>query len=162
MDQMLHLTPPIAAGLAALLGAALGYVAPFQRRTLALVAHSLLAAIAATSVRGAASVHAWTLPRIEPDYVMGVVIAALCLVGVTTTFRARAGLLRHLASSALLVFTGVVGLLAGSGEAALAAGAAAVAFLALVAPDPPVVVQERAQTGRVAVSVPQHSSPRLP
>lgn len=91
---------------------------------------------------------------------MGVVIAALCLLGATTALRRREGLLRHLASSALLVLTAIVGFLAGSGEVALATGAALVAFVALAAPDPPLVMQAR--TRRVAVSVPQHSSPRLP
>jgi hypothetical protein len=162
MDQLLQITPPIAAGLAATLEAALGLVAPFERRSVALVAHSGLAAIGAASVGSAASAHVWTLPGIEPDHAMAVVIAGLCLVGATTALRRRQGLARRLASAALLVFTAVVGLLAGSGETALAIGAALVAVLALVAPDPPIVLRHRSRSPGVAVSVPQHSSPRLP
>jgi hypothetical protein len=162
MDQILLLSPLTAAILAAGLGAGLGWVAPLHRRTVAVLAHGLAAAIAAASVRGVASVQAWTLPAVPPDHVMGVVIAELCLLGMTTALRRRAGWQRQAASAALLGFTLMVGLLSGSGEPALATGAAIVGIVALAAPDPPLVIPSRTRVPRVPVSVPRHSSPRLP
>jgi hypothetical protein len=162
MDQVLLLSPYTAGILAAGLGAGLGWVAPFHRRTLAVVAHGVVATIAATSVRGVASVEAWTLPAVRPDHVMGVVIAGLCLLALTTALRSRTGWQRQGASVALVAFTSIVGLLSGSGELGLATGAAIVGVVALAAPDPPLAIPSRARVGRGPLNVPRHSSPRLP
>jgi hypothetical protein len=66
------------------------------------------------------------------------------------------------AAGALMAFTALVGLLAGSAEPVLAIGAAVVAFVTLAAPEPPVTAQSPSRAGRVTITVPQHSSLRLP
>ncbi len=150
MEQNLsNLAPISAAILAAMLGGLLGWVGPFRRRLVGLVGHSVLAAAIAMSVSGAVSLDAWPLPPIARDHAMGAVIAGVCLLGATTTLRRRNGLARRLAASASLLFTALVASLVGSQEPMLAIGAAAVAFVALVAPDPP-VVQTAAATEPIA------------
>ena len=128
------------------------------------VSCALLAALLAASVGGVVSVQAWTLPRIGPDQVMTAVIVGVCLLGTATTLRRRTGSARRVAAAALLLFTGLVGLLAGSTEPVLAIGATVVAVMTLVAPEPPVIVRPRTRPGRArgTVTVPQHSSLRLP
>jgi uncharacterized membrane protein YhiD involved in acid resistance len=95
---------------------------------------------------------------------MTAVIAGVGLLGAATALRRRAGLGRRVGAGALLAFTALVGLLAGSAEPVLAIGAAAVAFMTLAAPEPPVpvIVRQPKRAGRVTVTVPQHSSLRLP
>jgi uncharacterized membrane protein YhiD involved in acid resistance len=122
--------------LAAALGAALGWVGPFRRKAIGLAAHSALAVAASLYARHAGSTYALALPPVEPNHVMSIVIAGVCLLGATTAFRFRNGFAQGVASSASLLFTALIGLLAGSGELALAVGAAVVALVALAAPEP--------------------------
>jgi uncharacterized membrane protein YhiD involved in acid resistance len=172
--DFLRLSPLAAVLLAAGLGAGLGWVGPFRRKAIGLAAHSALAAAASLYARHAGSTYALALPVVEPNHVMGIVIAGVCLLGATTAFRFRNGFAQGLASSASLLFTALIGLLAGSGELALALGAAVVALVALAAPEPvagpvpptrlqPVPRPHRAPGGmaRVSVTVP-NSSLRLP
>jgi uncharacterized membrane protein YhiD involved in acid resistance len=144
----------------------LGWVGPIRRRTVGLAAHSFLAAVASLYAQQAGSTYAASLPPVEPNHVMGIVIAAVCLLGAATTFRFRGGLARSLASSASLLFTALIGLLAGSGELPLALGAAAVALTALAAPEPPAlpvepVTRRLRRDAPVNVTAP-NSSLRLP
>ena len=162
MDQNITLGPAFAALLAAGLGAALGWVGLFQRRALGAVLHAGLAAVIAASVGGAVSLQGWALSRLDSEHAMSTVIVGVALLGVTIALRARSGVARRVAAVASLLFTALVALLAGGSEPALAAGAALVAILALVAPDPPIVVLPRTRKGRMAVTVGQRSSPRLP
>jgi hypothetical protein len=166
MEPNLTFSPSVNSVVAAVLGAALGWVGISDRRAIAAAVHALLAALVAGSVGGVVSVQAWTLPRIGPDYVMTAVIVGVCLLGTATTLRRRTGSARRVAAAALLLFTGLVGLLAGSTEPVLATGATVVAVMTLVAPEPPVpaIVRPRTSVGRARaqVTVPQHSSLRLP
>ncbi|HEX7778273.1 MAG TPA: hypothetical protein VF424_03485, partial [Vicinamibacterales bacterium] len=148
----------------AVLGAALGWVGVSDRRAMGVAVHALLAALVAASVGGVVSVQVWTVPRIGPDHVMTAVIVGMCLLGTITTLRRRTESARRVAAAALWLFTGLVGLLAGSTEPVLAIGATVVAVMTLVAPEPPVIVRPRSSAGRVRaqVTVPQHSSLRLP
>lgn len=164
--DFLRVSPATAVLVAAAVGAALGWVGPIRRRTVGLAAHSLLAALASLYAQQAGSTYAASLPPVEPNHVMGIVIAAVCLLGAATTFRFRGGLARSLASSASLLFTALIGLLAGSGELPLALGAAAVALTALAAPEPPARPVERVtrrlrRDAPVNVTAP-NSSLRLP
>jgi uncharacterized membrane protein YhiD involved in acid resistance len=165
--DFLQLSPLTGVLLAAALGAALGWVGPFRRKAIGLAAHGALAAVASLYARHAGSTYA--LPPVEPDHVMGIVIASVCLLGATTTFRFRSGFAQSLASSASLLFTALIGLLAGSSELALALGAAVVALVALAAPEPVSEPAPRAlRAQRVPTRVPrvsvtmQNSSLRLP
>jgi uncharacterized membrane protein YhiD involved in acid resistance len=132
--DFLQLSPLIGVLLAAALGAALGWVGPFRRKAFGLAAHSALAAVASLYAQHSGSTYA--LPPVEPNHVMGIVIASVCLLGATTTFRFRSGFAQSLASSASLLLTALIGLLVGSSELALALGAALVALVALGAPEP--------------------------
>jgi hypothetical protein len=161
MDQNIALTPAFAVLLAACLGAALGWVSVAPRRPAAVLAHVGVAAAIAMSVGGAMTLRVWALSRLGSDHAMSTVIAGVCLVGVTIALRGRPSAARAIAAGASLLFTALVALLAGSQEPALATGAALVAIIALAAPDPPVVALPRSRR-RMRVSVPQHSSPRLP
>ena len=163
MDQNITLTPAFAALLAAGLGAALGWASFAWKRPAVALAHAGAAAAIAMSVDGAMTpLRVWALSALGPDHAMSSVIAGVCLVGVTIALRGRSGAARAIAAGASLLFTALVALLAGSQEPVLATGAALVAFVALAAPDPPVVALPRPRAGRMTVSVPQHSSPRLP
>jgi hypothetical protein len=164
MESNLAFTPSVSSMVAAVLGAALGWVGVSDRRAIGVAVHALLAALVAASVGGVFSVQAGTVPRIGPDHVMAAVIVGVCLLGTATTMRRRTGSARRVAAAALLMFTALVGLLAGSTEPVLAIGASVVAVMTLVAPEPPVVVRPRTRAGRVGaqVTVPQHSSLRLP
>jgi uncharacterized membrane protein YhiD involved in acid resistance len=163
MEYNISLGPAFSTLVASALGGALGWVGLFDRRALGVVTHAGLAACVAASVGGILSVGAWSLPRIgpEPDHVMAAVIAGLCLLGTATALRRRAETARRVAAGALLSFTALVGLLAGSTETLLAIGAAAVAFMTLGAPEPPVVARPP-RGSQVRVTLPQHSSLRLP
>ena len=172
--DFLRFLPLVAVLLAAALGAALGWVGPLRRKAIGLGAHSALAAAASLYGQHAGSRYALALPPVEPNHVMGIVIAGVCLLGATTAFRFRNGFAQGLASSASLLFTTLIGLLAGSGELALALGAAVVALVALGAPEPvagpvprarprAVPRPHRAPTGIAGVSVTvPNSSLRLP
>ena len=162
MDQNIALTPASAALLAACLGAALGWASLARKRPAAAVAHAGVAAAIAMSVDGATTLRVWALSRLGSDHAMSTVIVGVCLVGLTITLRGGSARVRAIAAGASLLFTALVALLAGSQEPALATGAALVAIVALAAPDPPVVALPRSRSGRMGVSVPQHSSPRLP
>jgi uncharacterized membrane protein YhiD involved in acid resistance len=164
MEPNITFSPSVSSMVAAVLGAALGWVGVSDRRAIGVAAHALLAALVAASVGGVVSVQAWTLPRIGPDHVMTAVIVGVCLLGTATTLRRRTAPARRVAAAALLLFTGLVGLLAGSTEPVLAIGATVVAVMTLVAPEPPVIVRPRTRAGRAraTVTVPQHSSLRLP
>ena len=161
MDPNISVTPAFAALLAACLGAALGWASLARKWPAAALAHAGVAAAIAMSVDGAMTLRVWALARLGPDHAMSTVIVGVCLVGVTIALRGRQGAARTIAAGASLLFTALVALLAGSQEPVLATGAALVAIVALAAPDPPVVALPRSR-GRMRVSVPQHSSPRLP
>ena len=164
MEPNLIFSPSVSSLVAAVLGAALGWVGVSDRRAMGVAVHALLAALVAASVGGVVSVQVWTVPRIGPDHVMTAVIVGVCLLGTITTLRRRKESARRVAAAALWLFTGLVGLLAGSTEPVLAIGATVVAVMTLVAPEPPVIVRPRSSAGRVRaqVTVPQHSSLRLP
>jgi uncharacterized membrane protein YhiD involved in acid resistance len=163
MENSISLGPAFSTLVAAALGGALGRVGLFERRALGVVTHALLAAFVAASVGGMLPVGAWALPRIgpDPDHVMTAVIAGMCLLGTATALRRRAETPPRVAAGALLSFTALVGLLAGSTETLLAMGATAVAFMTLGAPEPPVLARPPRSSG-VGVTLPQHSSLRLP
>src|SRR5262245_39879701 len=164
MEPNITFSPSVSSMVAAVLGAALGWVGVSDRRAIGVAVHAVLAALVAASVGGVVSVQAWTLPRIGPDHVMTAVIVGVCLLGTATTLRRRTGSGRRVAAAALLLFTGLVGLLAGSTDPVLAIGATVVAVMTLVAPEPPVIVRPGTRAGRTraTVTVPQHSSLRLP
>jgi uncharacterized membrane protein YhiD involved in acid resistance len=163
MEHTLNLGPALSTLVAAALGAALGWVGLFARRALGVAAHAVLAAFVAASVGGIVSFEAWALPRIgpDPDHVLTTVIAGICLLGAATALRRRTDTARRVAAAALLSFTALVGLLAGSTETLLAIGATAVALVTLEAPDPTAIARPRSR-GSARVTLPQHSSPRLP
>lgn len=143
MEQSINYGPALSTLLAAGLGGAVGWVGVPDRRAVGVAVHGLLAALVAASVGGFVSIQAWALPRLGPDHVMAAVIVGVCLLGTATTLRRRAESVRRVASAALLLFTALVGLLAGSTEPILAIGAAAVAFVTLAAPEPPVIAPQR-------------------
>jgi hypothetical protein len=162
MDPNVTLNPLLLAMLAAGLGGSLGWVGLFQQRTVSAIAHAGLAVAAATLAEELAALQSSALLRVGPDHAMTTVIVCVCLLGATITLRGRAGAGFRIAAASLLMVAGLVGLLVGSQEPALAIGATLVAIVALAAPEPTVVAIPRTRARSVRVTVAPHSSPRLP